>query len=152
MFIAYDSDQSFDVATAFTVKIPDSLNTWLTLPPLDTFLLVQSQKSHSILAIFPFVFGSNTTDTGDFPHIESTFTKKLNHKSLSHIGVWSELFSNKETTIWLLSSTIHTGFFFQSQSISSSQTFPTQSWSVSYWFRLYTYGQLSSQFVIQSQS
>ena len=78
--------------------------------------------------------------------------KKLNHKFQSHKGVWSKLSLHKEIKIWLLSSTIPIGFFSQSQSISSSHTFPIQSQSISYWFGLNKYGQLSFQFATQSQS
>ena len=94
----------------------------------------------------------NLTLVGNHVLIASTLTKKLNQKAESPKGVWSKSFFRKETIIWLLSSTIHTGFFFQSPSISSSQTFQNQSPSISYWLGLNTYGQLSSQLRIPSQS
>ena len=141
-----------DVATAFIIKFHDDLNICLTLFQLLVFWVVPSPKSHSILSISQLVNGANITNDGNQLPIVSTSIKRLNHKSESHNGVWSSLLSHKETTMWLLSSTIHTEFFSPSQSISSSQTFhsPSQSWS--YWFKLYAYGQLSLQFVTQSQS
>ena len=99
-----------------------------------------------------FVNGEKATVVGNHLLIASTSTKRLNHKSESHNGVWSNLLSHKEIIIWLLSSTIHTGFFCPSPSISSSHTFQTPSQSSSYWFKLYVYGQLSLPFVTQSQS
>ena len=138
LFIANDFAPFFDVATAFTVKVHPFLKVWLILPQLFTVSLSQSPKSHSILSIFQLVRGSNLTIVGNPVLIASTLTKKLNHKSLSPNGVWSKSFFRKDTTIRLLSSTIHTEFFCQSQSISSSHTFPIQSPSKSYWFGLNT--------------
>ena len=143
---------SFDVATAFTVNVPDFLKAWLILFQLLTIPFVPSQKSHSIFVKFQFVKGSNLTTVGNHVLIASTLIKKLKPKLLLPKGVWSRSFFRKDAIMWLLSSTIHTGFFFQSQSISSSHTFQIPSLSSSYWFWLNTYGQLSSQFVIQSQS
>ena len=152
LFIANDLAHFFDVATAFTVKIPDFLKAWLTLFELLTTFLVQSQKSHSILSTLQLVNGSNFTLVGNHVLIASTLIKKLNQSSLLPKGAWSKSLFHKDTTTWLLSSTNHTEFFFPSQSISSSQTFPTQSLSKSYWFELNIYGQLSLPFVIPSQS
>ena len=140
------------MATAFTVKVQDSLNMWLILFQLLTVFLSQSQKSHSILTIFQLVTGSNFTVVGKPVLIASIFIKKLKPGSQLSKGVLSKLLSHKDITMWLLSSTIHIEFFSQSQSISSSHTFQIQSQSKSYWFKLNTYGQLSFPFVNQSQS
>jgi hypothetical protein len=85
---------------------------------LGSIKLVQSQKFHSIFAIFPLVKGENLTAVGKPVPIASTFIKKLNQRSPSPNGVLSNQSSHNETTTLLLSSTIHTGFFFQSQSTS----------------------------------
>ena len=135
-----------------TINVPEFLNTWLTLFQFSATSLVQSQKSHSILDIFQLVNGENLTLVGNHVLIASTLIKKLNHNSEFPNGVLSKFLFHKEIRIWLSSSTIHTGFLVQSPSISSSHTFPTPSPSKSYWFKLYIYGQLSCQFVIQSQS
>ena len=152
LFKANDLAQSFDVAIAFTTKIQELLYVWLTLFQLFTTCLFQSQKSHSTLTIFQLVNGWNLTLVGKPALIASTLIKKLNHPSQLPKGVWSKSFFHKDTTTRLLSSTIHTGLFFPSPSISSSHTFPIQSSSKSYWFLLNIYGQLSCPLVIQSQS
>ena len=152
MFIAKDFHPFLDVATAFTIKFHDVLNICFTLFQLLTFWTVPSPKSHSILSTSQLVSGEKATAVGNHLLIHSTSMKKLNHKSAFHNGVWSSLLSNKEIITWLLSSTIQIGFFSPSPSISSSHTFHIPSLSSSYWFRLYTYGQLSFPFVTPSQS
>jgi hypothetical protein len=60
----------------------------------------------------------NLTAVGKPVLIASTLIKKLNQESPSPNGVLSKPLSHSEITTLLLSSTIHTGFLFQSQSAS----------------------------------
>ena len=152
LFIAKDSYHSLDFAIAFSVYVPGLWNMWLVLLPFLDFWIFQSHRSSSILSIFQFVNGVTFTVVGEVLLIESTFIKNVNHLLWFPRGVVSNLLSHNEITILLLSSTIQILFFLLSQSISSSHTFQAPSSSKSYWLGLYSYGQLSLQFSIQSQS
>ena len=136
LFIANDCDQFLDVAIAFTINGPYSLNIWVTLSQLFVDCLFPSQKSRSIFSIFQLDSGVSFTLVGNHVLIASTLIKKLNPFPQSHNGVSSKSLFHNEITTWLLSSTIQTGFLIQSPSMSSSHTFQIQSSSKSYWFWL----------------